>query len=66
MELIRLWIVGDAEHVRDAMRVIADITFFKGEQARVEQFERAVERLTAQDKQILAPILSEKLASPAG
>ena len=107
MELIRLWIVGDAEHyvrmendlpgwiaelnrllgalgslrresfsaatmarlaaaVQDALRVIADITFFKGEQDRVERFEKAVERLTAEDKQSLAQILSEKLASPAG
>ena len=105
MELIRLWIVGDAEHyvrmendfpawitelnrllgalgslrrgacspatmsrmaalVEDALRVIADLAFFKAEQARVETFEKAVERLTADDKQIIAGILVRKLASP--
>jgi len=104
LDLIRLWVVGDAEHyvrlegdyrtwlaeldrlvgelsqvqgatltvadltrvaawARDAQRVLADIEYFKQEEARVQRFEQAAKGLTADDKRTLANILRQKLAS---
>ena len=104
LDLIRLWVVGDAEHyvrleadyrtwlteldrlagelvrvqgptfaiadltrlaalTRDAQRVLADIEYFKQEEARVQRFEHAAKGLTADDKRTLAGILRQKLAS---
>lgn len=49
--------------VRDAIRVIGDIVFFKQQQERVQKFEEAAKNLHSKNKQVLAKILSEKLQS---
>ena len=48
---------------RDAQRVLADIEYFKQEEARVQRFEQAAKGLTADDKRTLATMLRQKLAS---
>lgn len=104
LELIRLWIVGDAQGyvemennykewlselnrlfsviegmkaekltlknmynlsgtVRDAVRVIGDIVFFKQQQDRLEKFENVSKNLNSKNKKILADILQRKLES---
>ena len=105
LEMIRLWIIGDAEHyvgtetdypnwlaeldrllgimaeirgdeltienigrlsgaIREAMRVIGDIIYFKGQQERIARFNRAMDRLEADDKRMIAGVLKDKLRSP--
>jgi hypothetical protein len=49
--------------VRDAVRVIGDIIFFKQQQERVEKFENASKDLNLKNKITLANILTKKLQS---
>ena len=49
--------------VRDAIRVIGDIVFFKQQQERVDKFEESSKHLNAENKLILAGILQNKLDS---
>lgn len=49
--------------VRDALRVLADVVFFKEQQDRVARFEEATQRLQADDKRAIARILRNKLLS---
>jgi hypothetical protein len=104
LDLIQLWLVGDAEYylkmendfpawiaelnrligvlrdlrseavtpttmsrveatVRDALRVSADIVFYRQQEERVRSFHNAAMDLTRDDKRILAGLLAEKLQS---
>lgn len=104
LELIRLWMVSDAEFyvqmendypdwlaelnrlvdtigglygpdlslsdmgrisgsARDAIRVIGDIVYFKQQEERIKNFERATQRLYSEDKRAIAEILKRKLHS---
>jgi hypothetical protein len=104
LDLIQLWLVGDAEYylkmendfpawiaelnrligvlrdlrseavtpttlsrveatVRDALRVSADIVFYRQQEERVRSFQNAAKDLTRDDKRILAGLLAEKLQS---
>lgn len=49
--------------VRDTIRVIGDIVFFKQQQERVKKFENASKNLNPENKLILADILRKKLES---
>lgn len=49
--------------VRDTIRVIGDIVFFKQQQERVKKFENASKNLNSENKLILADILQKKLES---
>jgi hypothetical protein len=46
--------------VRDTIRVIADIVFFKQQQERVKNYENASQNLNSENKLILANILQKK------
>lgn len=48
---------------RDAIRVIADIVFFKRQQVRINAFENASENMTSDNKLTVANILEQKLDS---
>jgi hypothetical protein len=48
---------------RDALRVIADIVFFKQQQGRINNFENASKNLSSDDKLFVADILKRKLES---
>jgi hypothetical protein len=49
--------------VRDGLRVLADVVFFKEQQERVGRFEEATQRLHTDDKRAIARILRNKLLS---
>ena len=49
--------------IRDALRVIADVVFFRQEEQRVKRFERATQTLYSEDKQHLSRLLRQKLRS---
>jgi len=49
--------------VRDTIRVIGDIVFFKQQQERVRKFENASKNLNPENKLVLADILQKKLES---
>jgi len=49
--------------VRDAIRVIGDIVFFKQQQDRINKFENASKNLSSENKLVLAKILKQKLES---
>ena len=49
--------------VRDTIRVIGDIVFFRQQQERVQKFENASKALNSENKLILAEILQKKLQS---
>ncbi|HEX6142781.1 MAG TPA: hypothetical protein VFZ01_08695 [Geminicoccaceae bacterium] len=49
--------------IRDAIRVIGDITYFKEQERRIGDFERATARLYSEDKRTLARILRQKQRS---
>ncbi len=49
--------------IRDGLRVIADVIYFRQQEQRIERFERATRRLYSEDKLHLARILSQKLLS---
>jgi len=51
--------------IRDGLRVIADVIYFRQQEQRIERFERATRRLYSEDKLHLARILSQKLLSDA-
>jgi hypothetical protein len=104
LELIRLWLVGDAEYyvkmendlpawvselnrligvlrdlraeavtattmarveatVRDALRVSADIVFYRQQEERIRSFQNAAKDLSRDDKRMIADLLAEKLQS---
>lgn len=50
--------------VRDALRVIADVEFFRDQEQRIKRFEAATETITTEDKQHLSRLLKQKLRSP--
>lgn len=49
--------------VRDAIRVIGDIIYFKQQEERITNFENASKDLNSDNKLIVANILKQKLAS---
>ena len=49
--------------IRDALRVIADVVYFRQEEQRIHRFERATQTLYSEDKQHLARLLRRKLRS---
>jgi hypothetical protein len=49
--------------VRDAIRVIGDIVFFKQQQDRINKYENASKNLSPENKLALAKILKQKLES---
>ncbi len=49
--------------IRDGLRVIADVIYFRQQEQRIERFERATRRLYSEDKLHLARILGQKLLS---
>ncbi len=49
--------------IRDALRVISDIVYFKQQANRLERFEQATASLSADDKRTLAKILEQKRRS---
>jgi predicted O-linked N-acetylglucosamine transferase (SPINDLY family) len=49
--------------VRDSIRVIGDLIFFRQQMDRVKKFEAASKNLNSQNKLLLSRILQEKLAS---
>ena len=49
--------------VRDAIRVIGDVAYFKEQERRIQDFERATRRLYSEDKRTLVRILKQKLRS---
>ena len=49
--------------VRDAIRVIGEIVFFKQQQDRINKYENASKNLSSENKLALADILKQKLES---
>ena len=49
--------------IRDALRVIADVVYFRQEEQRVQRFERATRTLYSEDKHHLARLLRQKFNS---
>lgn len=49
--------------VRDALRVISDITFYRQQEERIRSFNNAVKQLSRDDKRTLARLLEQKLGS---
>ena len=49
--------------IRDALRVIADVIYFRQEEQRIQRFERATHTLYSEDKLHLAQLLRQKLRS---
>ena len=49
--------------VRDAIRVIGDIVFFKQQRDRINKYENASKNLSSENKLALAKILQQKLES---
>jgi hypothetical protein len=50
--------------VRDALRVISDVEFFRAQELRIKRFEAATETITTENKQHLSRLLKQKLRSP--
>jgi hypothetical protein len=51
-------------NLEEAVRLAGDIQFFLEEKERIGRFEQAIQNLTAEDAEMLAGILQEKLNSP--
>ena len=49
--------------IRDALRVIADVVYFRQQEQRVQRFERATRTLYSEDKQHLSRLLGQKFRS---
>ena len=49
--------------IRDLLRVIADVVYFRQEEQRIQRFERATRTLYSEDKQHLSRLLRQKLRS---
>lgn len=49
--------------IRDALRVIADINFFRREEQRIQRFEQATQTLDSDDRKMLADLLRDKMMS---
>lgn len=49
--------------IRDALRVIADINYFRRQQQRIQRFERAIESVDGEDRKMLANLLRDKMLS---
>ena len=49
--------------VRDAIRVIGDIVFFKQQQDRINKYENASKNLSSENKLVIAKILKKQLES---
>lgn len=49
--------------IRDALRVIADINFFRRQEQRIQRFERATESVDGEDRKMLANLLRDKMLS---
>ena len=49
--------------VRDAIRVIGDIVFFKQQQDRISRYENASKNLNSENKLVIAKILKKQLES---
>ena len=49
--------------IRDALRVIADVVFFRQQEQRIQRFERATRTLDSEDKQHLSRLLRQKFRS---
>jgi len=49
--------------VRDAIRVIGDIVFFKQQQDRINKYENASKNLNSENKLVIAKILKKQLES---
>lgn len=49
--------------VRDAARVVADVSYYKEQKGRVEAFDAAITRLTPEDRRAVARVLRHKLSS---
>ena len=49
--------------VRDALRVISDLEFYRDQQQRIQRFEAATQTITAEDKKQLSRLLIQKLRS---
>ncbi len=49
--------------IRDALRVIADVVYFRQQEKRVRRFEHATHALSSEDKHHLSRLLRQKLRS---
>lgn len=49
--------------IRDALRVLADVVYFRQQEKRVQRFERATRTLDREDKRHLSRLLRQKLRS---
>ena len=50
-------------NARDAIRVMADIVFFKQQQERINKFDNTSQNLNSENKLVVAKILKQKLES---
>lgn len=49
--------------IRDALRVLSDIVFYRKQEERISSFQNATKSMNREDKRTLAHILAQRLGS---